>query len=82
MYIKNSIYFALLVHRQEYRNEPPSDTLLRYLNMFHLVPSPTSLQFTYNGEHILGLAGVNTKKKYIYNTGNVFLYLISPVEQF
>jgi hypothetical protein len=32
---KNSIYFALLVHRQEYGN----------LNMFHLAPSPSSLQF-------------------------------------
>jgi hypothetical protein len=59
---KNSIYFALLVHRQEYRNEvrnilsfyiqslsqfvePPSDTLLRYFNMFNLAPSSSSLQF-------------------------------------
>jgi hypothetical protein len=42
---KNSIYFALLEHRQEYINEP-SDTLLRYFNMFHLTSSPSSLQFT------------------------------------
>jgi hypothetical protein len=33
-YIKNSIYFALLVHRQEYRNElmyPPSLFQIIYL---------------------------------------------------
>jgi hypothetical protein len=28
--------------------KPPSDTLLRYFNMFHLAPSPSSLQFRYN----------------------------------
>jgi hypothetical protein len=33
---KNSIYFALQVHRQEYRNE---------LKHHHLAPSPSSLQF-------------------------------------
>jgi hypothetical protein len=27
--------------------KPPSDTLLRYFNMFHLAPSPSSLQFTF-----------------------------------
>jgi hypothetical protein len=50
---KNSIHFALLVHCQEYRTElgfyvqtlsqfvnPPSDTIHRYFNMFHLAPSP------------------------------------------
>jgi hypothetical protein len=26
--------------------ETPSDTLLCYFNMFHLAPSPSSLQFT------------------------------------
>jgi hypothetical protein len=26
--------------------KPPSDTLLRYFNMFHLAPSLSSLQFT------------------------------------
>jgi hypothetical protein len=25
--------------------KPPSDTLLRYFNMFHIAPSPSSLQF-------------------------------------
>jgi hypothetical protein len=25
--------------------KPPSDTLLRYFNMFHLAPTPSSLQF-------------------------------------
>jgi hypothetical protein len=28
--------------------KPPSDTLLRYFNMFHLEPSPSSLQFIYS----------------------------------
>jgi hypothetical protein len=28
--------------------KPPSDTLLRYFNMFHLAPSPSSLQFINN----------------------------------
>jgi hypothetical protein len=28
--------------------KPPSDTLLRYFNMFHPAPSPSSLQFIEN----------------------------------
>jgi hypothetical protein len=65
---KNSIYFALLVHRHFclgvhfVRNilsfyiqlisqfvKPPSDTLIRYFNMLHLAPSPSSVRFNLNG---------------------------------
>jgi hypothetical protein len=31
--------------------KPPSDTLLRYFNIFHLEPSPSSLQFIVNMFH-------------------------------
>jgi hypothetical protein len=43
-FLWEGIYFALLVHRQEYRKWS-CVTLLRYFNMFHLAPSPSSLHF-------------------------------------